>query len=142
VNCYEYLYEINPNLVVEMEYPTGAFPIESVSESIQTCMQNLLNAQTLIIESTETATKPVSDNVEAENLIKENLASLAQQYGEENVMQTFSNPYDQALDKKIEAQILINFYKNILSLGNADAGIVIRYLGTILSTSNSKQAES
>lgn len=125
---YQKLIAIDPILVLASEFPKK-FPMHSVTNDEKE-MQQVMAAKEGIIKSAIDAPTPSINDTEkkqAKIIVQDILLKLAAQYGKENVVKTFEHPNDETLDKKIAADILIEFYSQLIAKGVKDTGIAMKF---------------
>ena len=55
------------------------------------------------------------------------ILELAEKYGKENVVTTFEHPEQPTLDKKMGADILIEFYRHLIAKGVKETGLAMKF---------------
>ncbi|MDX1836998.1 hypothetical protein [Legionella taurinensis] len=133
---YQYLFKINPKLVLISEFPER-FANEPEMKELVTASQRyinqLLKAKEDIIVSAINHPAPALSRheiLEAQTLLGELFDTLAAEYGGNTVDLTFQNPQSASLDKIKGAEIIIKFYQGLMKRGERETGLVLRYIAS------------
>lgn len=134
VNFYTKLYNTDPILVLNMEFP-GIYYQNTNYQKLDRAsigfISTILTAKRDIIKSAIDNPQPKmsKENVERAKLVLRNIfRTLSEEYGSRDVINTFNRPNELSLNKKVAAKIIIQFYQEIINHGEDDAGIVIKYI--------------
>ncbi len=134
LNFYNKLIDINPVYILNLEFPEKFgekidFPgLESASKDNT---QEIILAKESIIRSAVDDPQPALDAEQvqqAQTIFRQIITELVNKYGKDVVLATFQHPEDDSTDQKTAATIIIQFYSKLVSRGETDAGIVLKYL--------------
>lgn len=134
---YKQLLNDDPVLILNLEFPdkfSGNINFNLLEKYSKSYVTNLLTAKMDVIQSAIEQHQPSLTSGElqkADSIIKEIFVVLIKQYGEDSVLKTFQNADNTSLDKKVAASIVISFYEQIMSRGEDDTGLLLKYIFTV-----------
>lgn len=136
---YGFLLHANPQFIIKLESAdlSATFDLTYLltdpdfKKSFDTTIRTKMN----IIKEAVKHPVQAGNEIEANALLNGVLNELKSKYGAEDVNLAL-NVSGQQLDPKREAEIIVNFYQQIINLNPARAGTVMRYIG-LLSTKQS-----
>jgi hypothetical protein len=134
IDLYRHLNGLDPRAVVNLENGNGSikFDINALWEDkdFRALLNHLLDTKRHVIEASINTPQPSPNPQQAEQLLKEVLTSLENKYGEKTVRSVFTAQFKDIPVNQV-AQIIIEFYTDILGQGKDNAGTVIRYIASL-----------
>jgi hypothetical protein len=134
LDLYNKIYLQNPSMVLTLEFNLQTNPptdLNALNKLYNKTVDPVADAKKLIIESALTNPEPALTQVDkdrAVSIIQNILMKLSLNYGNNVVSDTFNNPTDPALNQKVAAEIIMQFYQMILDRGQDDGGLVVKYI--------------
>lgn len=125
LNVYEYLYKIDPSLVVKLEY---GIPIDTnkISNDFIPLMNQLLESKRQIIVGATHDPQNIPNQDEVTSYLVPIIKQLNVIYGDDKIISFYEGKYD-SLPVNTAASIIIDFNKLLLTSGPKATGIVVRY---------------
>lgn len=141
ISLYEYLYKINPSMIVSLELGIFKNYPELNNSKIQSYVKNVLEKKKEVIKSAINNPTRIPTENEALIYLIPIIKKLIGEYGEANISSFLNGNYDALSDKELAA-IIINLYKQIYLSGKKSSGVITRYIGHIeYSTKNKANTE-
>lgn len=138
------LYDINPMLVLALEFPgrvSGQYSLASTAQSIPDDELNkIIQAKAQLIESGSKDRTPIKftdpEIAQATQTIQQIMTSLTEKYGKNVVDDTFSSSAPFKYPDK-SAKLMLSFYELILAQGEQNGGLLFKML-YMVGTENEK----
>ncbi len=140
LELYHHLNGVDPRGVIKLENGSSDIGVDLNSifekKDFQALLNHLLDTKRYVIEaSSKTPTAPPTDK-QAEPLLQGVMTTLANKFGGDVVRSVFTNP--KQIPANVGAQVIIEFYTQILALGPENAGMVMRFVSNLKSMQVSK----
>lgn len=144
LDLYHYLNGQDPRAVVALENgdnaSSGSITGFYEKKDFQSLLNHLLDTKRYVIEAgAKTPIAPPTD-AQAEPLLKAILTDLSNKYTESVVHGAFS-PGQTLVPPNIAAQIVIEFYADILGAGRENAGLIMRHIADLKERSRKNHAK-
>jgi hypothetical protein len=136
IALYSKIFAKDPGMVLTVEFnlqTVEPLDFKALGKTYNDALNPVATAKIMIIENAIKNPQPLlskSDKERAKAIIHNILAKLSINYGDNVVTATFSHPNDPTLNRKLAAEIIIQFYQMLLDRGKDDAGLVIKYIFT------------
>jgi len=134
LNFYNKLIDINPAYILNLEFPEkfgDKIDFNGLEAASKDHTQEIILAKESIIRSAVDDPQPAlntEQTQQAQTIFRQIITELVSQYGKDIVLATFQHPEADSTDQKTAATIIIQFYSKLVSRGETDAGIVLKYL--------------
>ncbi len=144
IDLYHYLNSQDPKAVLKLENGDTAndYDLNKLYENkdFQNRLSHLLDSKRFVIESSiKTPVTPPTATV-ADPLLKGVMVGLDEKYGEKVVKEVFTHSKEVAAN--VGAQVIIEFYVNILGSGKENAGQIMRFIANLKDEPQQKEEKT
>lgn len=134
VDLYHHLNGLDPRAVVKLENGNSAidFDLNTLWEdkNFRALLSHLLDTKRYVIEAGIKTPQAPPEEAKGEALLQGVINDLVAKYGDGIVAKVFSST-DTSVPPNVGAQVIIEFYSNILNAGKENAGMIMRHIGHI-----------
>ena len=144
IDLYQHLNGKDPRAVVKLESAnnTIAFDLNTLWEDkdFRALLSHLLDTKRYVIEAGIKSPHQPEDGAKADALLQGVLNELVAKYGDSVVTNVFSST-DTTVPPNVGAQVIIQFYSNILGTGKENAGMIMRHIARIKAQKEQSQVD-